>query len=114
MTTRVVVSPDALAELRERVAKEPLPAGVLILGPMGPNSRMAESAEEARDLEIAYGPAPTWVVQIIDSRSLERLATNPYFSLMEIDGLRLAVGGAKLGASLRVDLCGESIRVTEH
>jgi hypothetical protein len=111
---QVTISPEAIEELRERVAREKFAEGVMILGPIGSGGRMSDDAEEARHLEIAYGPAPRWVIHILQSKELERLSANAYFRTMDIEGLRVVVAGAKSNVSLRVDLIGGSIRVSEQ
>lgn len=53
---QLTITPDAASDLRERVARSSGDA-VLIIGPVRPGYSMAESAEEAEHLEIAYGLA---------------------------------------------------------
>lgn len=111
---QVAISSEAIAELRGRVAREMYAAGVVILGPMGPDCRMPGDDEEAHHLDIVYGPAPRWVLHVQSLNVLDRLRENAHFLTLDVDGLRIVVAGAKLKVTLRVELHGESIRISEH
>jgi hypothetical protein len=110
--SQVTISPEALAELRKRSAHA---AGVMIFGPMRTYDHVANDAEEARHLEIAYGEAPRWVMRILLSKKeLEQFTANAHFRALDIEGLRIVVSGAKSNVSLRVELVGDSIRISEQ
>jgi hypothetical protein len=81
---------------------------------MGTGYPMAESAEEARILELAYGPAQRWVVHIMSRKELDHLcAQHADFLATDIEGMRVVVV-TTTNVNLRVELHGDSIRITEQ
>jgi hypothetical protein len=116
--TQVTITAEAAAELLERVARYPGPrGGVMILGPMGPGYRMAADAEEAQLLDLAYGPAQRWVVNILSQKELDHFRGRADLNvhMTEIAGMSVVVLVThKSDVDLRVELDGDALRFSEQ
>jgi hypothetical protein len=112
----VTITPDAAAELRDRVARyKGLADAVMISGPTDAGYPMAESVEEARHLEVAYGPAQRWRLRFLSLKEFVHLrdhgGTNVH--AMNLDGIPVLVLTTESNAKLRVELHGDRIRISD-
>ena len=87
----------------------------MIVGPVtGAGYPLAESAEEAEHLEIAYGPAQQWRLNILSLKEFVRLrdhgGTN--FHAMNLDGIPVLVVTTQSDAKLSVELDGDRMRIS--
>jgi len=113
---QVTITPAAAADLRERVARYAGGDAVMIAGPMtGPGYPMAESAEEAEHLEIAYGPAQPWKLSILSLKEFVRLRDQGGRNVhsANLDGIPVLVVTPQSDAKLRVELDGDRIRISD-
>ena len=87
----------------------------MIVGPTGPGYPMAESAEEAKHLEIAYGPAQRWKLQILSLKEFVHIRDRGGTSVhaMNLDGIPVLVVTPQSTAKLRVELDGDRIRISD-
>jgi hypothetical protein len=112
---QVSIAQDALAELRERMAKHQNPTGLLIMGPMEEDPRAPESLEEAWALEKVYGPPQRWILDILPLGVLNQVPveTREVFYSQDVAGIHVGVLSTCPVNLLRVELHGDSIRVFE-
>jgi glutaredoxin-related protein len=112
---QLTITPDAASDLRERVARSSGDA-VLIIGPVRPSYSMAESAEEAEHLEIAYGLAQPWRLSILSLKEFVRLrdrgGTNVYAT--NLDGIPALVITPQSDAKLFVERDGDKIQISTN
>lgn len=112
---QLTITPDAATDLRERVARCRGDA-VLIIGPVKPGYSMAESAEEAEHLEIAYGLAQPWRLSILSLKEFARLrdrgGTNVHAT--NLDGIPILVITPQSDAKLCVERDGDKIQISTN
>jgi hypothetical protein len=113
---QVMITRDALEELRGRIAQQRHPSGVMILGPLEEDSRAPDGPEEAWHLERAYGPPQRWVFTILPVATIDQTPaeTREEFHAEDIAGIRVGVLTTKSEAHLRVELHGDRIRIIEQ
>ena len=111
---QVAITPDAVADLRDRMARSGGGDAVMIVGPTGPGYAMVESAEEAKHLEIAYGPAQRWKLQILSLKEFVHLRDHGGRNThaMNLEGIPVVVVTTHSDAKLRVELDGDRIRIS--
>ena len=86
----------------------------MIVGPTGPGYPMAESAEEAKHLEIAYGPAQRWRLQILSLKEFVHFRDHGGTTVhaMNLEGIPVLVVTTQSDAKLRVELDGDTMRIS--
>lgn len=112
----MTITTDAATELRNRATRYGGGDAVLIVGPLDGGYPMAESEEEARHLEIAYGPPRRWRLRMLSLHEFVRLRDHVGKSVhaLDLDGIPALVVTAVSDVKLRVDLDGEGIRIDDE
>ena len=112
---KVSITRNALRELRERMARYSYPTGARITGPFEEDCRAPDSVEEAWLLEMLYGPAQRWVLDIVPLQELSVLALDPgeSFFVVEVSGVSVGVLTSKTIWRLSVELYRDALRVYE-
>ena len=76
-------------------------------------SVLAMTASCKLELDVAYGPAQRWVVNIISLIEFARLRDKNFHTTV-VDGIPIAVVSHGPNVNLRVELNGDALQVIEH